>query len=334
MLQYLNMKFWNKIKRYLPDWFLTGILCMIFFAWLVPGIGADGQLIELKKVGQYGIMLLFFFYGLKLSPEKLVNDLKNWRMHLTVQLITFLLFPLIVLAFYPFFARSEYLTLWLAVFFLAVLPGTVSSSVVMVSIAKGNIPGAIFNASISGMIGIVVTPLWMALFFEKAAGEMNFARTILDLVIQILIPFVLGLALHRFWGKWANRNRKYLTIFDKSVILLIVYRSFSNSFIDGIFQTIPNWTLLVLSGAVIGLFFAVYKLSFIISKWMKFSREESITVVFCGSKKSLVHGSVMAAVLFAGTSTGSLFLVPIMIFHAFQLFYISTVARKMGKELV
>ena len=164
------------------------------------------------------------------------------------------------------------------------------------------------------------------------SGEMDFAKTIIDLVIQILIPFVLGLALHRFWGKWANRNRKYLTLFDKSVILLIVYRSFSNSFIDGVFKTIPNWTLLALAGAVIALFFIVYGLSFSISRWMKFSREEQITVVFCGSKKSLVHGSVMAAVLFAGTSMGSLFLVPIMIFHAFQLFYISIVARKMGKE--
>ncbi|HKM93749.1 MAG TPA: bile acid:sodium symporter family protein [Prolixibacteraceae bacterium] len=322
----------NNFKRFLPDWFILGISSMIFFAWLVPGIGADGQLIELSKVGQYGIMLLFFFYGLKLSPEKLLNDLKNWKMHLTIQAITFVLFPLIVLAFYPFFVHSQYLTLWMAVFFLSILPGTVSSSVVMVSMAKGNVPGAIFNASISGMIGIIVTPLWMALFFEKAAGEMDFAKTIIDLVIQILIPFVLGLALHRFWGKWANRNRKYLTLFDKSVILLIVYRSFSNSFIDGVFKTIPNWTLLALAGAVIALFFIVYGLSFSISRWMKFSREEQITVVFCGSKKSLVHGSVMAAVLFAGTSMGSLFLVPIMIFHAFQLFYISIVARKMGKE--
>ena len=322
----------KKIRPYLPDWFIGGILCMIGLAWLFPGIGADGQLVELKQVGKYGIMLLFFFYGLKLSPEKLLNDLKNWRMHITVQAITFLLFPLIVLIFYPFFVRSEYFNLWLAVFFLSVLPGTVSSSVVMVSIAKGNVPGAIFNAGISGMIGIVLTPLWMALFFSKANQLMNFSGIIVDLLIQILVPFITGLLLHRFWGKWANHNRKYLAIFDKSVILLIVYRSFSNSFIDGIFQTIPNWTLLILSAAVIALFFTVYKLSFAISRLLKFNREEQITVVFCGSKKSLVHGSVMAAVLFAGSSTGSLFLVPIMIFHAFQLFYISLIARKMGSE--
>jgi len=39
----------------------------------------------------------------------------------------------------------------------------------------------------------------------------------------------------------------------------------------------------------------------------------------------------MAGVIFAGSSTGSIFLVPIMIYHAFQLFYISLVAQKLGK---
>ena len=316
----------------MPDWFIAGIVLMIVLAKIFPGIGAEGSKVDLKTVGKIAIMLLFFFYGLKMNYKQLVNDLKNWKMHLAIQSITFLLFPLIVLAFYPFFIHSDYFELWLGVFFLSVLPGTVSSSVVMVSIARGNVPGAIFNAGISGVIGIIVTPLWIALFFGKASGNVSFASTVIDLIIQILIPFILGLFLHRFWGTWANRNRKYITVYDKCVIFLIVYRSFSESFMNGVFDSIPAYTLLILSGAVIALFFTVYALSFKLSQFLKFNREELITVVFCGSKKSLVHGSVMASVLFTGNSAASLFLVPIMIFHAFQLFYISIVARKMGKE--
>lgn len=50
--------------------------------------------------------------------------------------------------------------------FLATLPSTVSSSVVMVSIAGGNMAAAIFNASVSSLIGVFVTPLWMGIFLE------------------------------------------------------------------------------------------------------------------------------------------------------------------------
>jgi sodium/bile acid cotransporter 7 len=328
----LPMISFQKIKRFMPDGFIMAIIAMIMLAYLVPGIGAKGSVVELKTVSRYAIMLLFFFYGLRLSPEKLINDLKNWKLHLTIQLLTFVFIPLVVLLFYPIFKNGEYYLLWLAVFFLAALPSTVSSSVVMVSIARGNIPGAIFNASISGVIGIVITPLWMSFFLKASSADFDFAKTLTDLVIQILIPVIAGLLLHRFWGKWALKNKGYLSLFDKCVILTIVYNSFSESFSNGIFSSIPNWTLFALTGAVIALFFIVYGFSNRISRLIGFTREEQITVVFCGSKKSLVHGSVMASVLFAGSAAASLFLVPIMIYHAFQLFYISIVARKMGKE--
>lgn len=322
----------QKIKRFLPDGFIMAIISMILLAYLIPGIGAKGSLIELKTVSRYAIMLLFFFYGLRLSPEKLINDLKNWKLHFTIQLLTFVFIPFVVLLFYPFFKNGEYYQMWLAVFFLAALPSTVSSSVVMVSIAKGNIPGAIFNASISGVIGIIITPLWMSFFLKSSNSNFEFTKTLTDLVIQILIPVIVGLLLHRFWGKWALKYKTQLSLFDKCVILTIVYNSFGESFSNGIFSSIPNWTLFVLSGAVIALFFVVFGFSNRISRIIGFTREEQITVAFCGSKKSLVHGSVMASVLFDGSASASLFLVPIMIYHAFQLFYISIVARRMGKE--
>lgn len=321
------------VQRIIPDGFIAGIIGMIILARLIPGIGSKGSWIELSTIIKGGIALLFFFYGLKLSPEKLKDDLSNWRLHLLIQFITFLVFPCLLLLFYPIFKGTDQQILWLAVFFLAALPSTVSSSVVMVSIAGGNIPSAIFNASISGVIGIIMTPAWMGLFLDQQAESFAFGEVIRDLVIQILIPVAIGLFMHRYWGNWANRNSKRISLFDKSVILAIVYRSFSDSFTNGIFSSIPMHALLVVSGAVILLFFVVFEGTKKLTKLMKFNREDRITVLFCGSKKSLVHGSVMVGVLFAGSTLGSLFLVPVMIYHAFQLFYISLVARKYSLEI-
>lgn len=329
----MENKFHQSVKRFLPDGFITGILIMILLAYLLPGIGKEGSTIELKVVIRYGISLLFFFYGLRLSPEKLKNDLSNWRLHLLIQGITFLIFPLTVLAFHPLFAGTDHEILWLSVFFLAALPSTVSSSVVMVSIAEGNISSAIFNASISGVIGILLTPLWMSLFMERQTEAFAFGQVLHDLVIQILIPVFVGLILHRWWGKWANHNKRYLSLFDKSVILMVVYRSFSDSFLNGIFSSIALHELLLLGGSVIGLFFFIFEGTKYLTKRLHFNREDRITVLFAGSKKSLVHGSVMVMVLFGDTTIGSLFLVPVMIYHAFQLFYISILARRYAQEL-
>jgi len=314
------------LKRVKLDRFVLLLVGMILLAYLVPGME---KMIPLDRISTIGISGIFFFYGLKLSPQKMKEGLSNWQLHVVVQLATFVLFPLLVLSAYPFIQTPEHTTLWLAVFFLAALPSTVSSSVVMVSIAKGNIPGAIFNASISGLIGILVTPIWMGLFMEAAdGGTFQLGATLLELVIKILLPVILGLLMHRFWGEFANRHKKQLTMFDKTVILIIVYKSFSHSFSSGIFDGISVLELLAVGAGAIALFFVVYLLIFFVSKRLEFNQEDTITALFCGSKKSLVHGSVFSNVLFGGMSSASIFLVPIMIYHAFQLFIISVIAQQ------
>jgi sodium/bile acid cotransporter 7 len=329
----MNNKIRSTIQRIIPDGFIAGIIGMIILARIIPGIGSEGSWLELSTLIKGGIALLFFFYGLRLSPGTLKNDLSNWRLHILIQFITFLVFPCLLLLFYPLFRGTEQEILWLAVFFLAALPSTVSSAVVMVSIAGGNIPSAIFNASISGVIGIIMTPAWMGLFLDQQTESFAFSEVIRDLVIQILIPVIIGLFMHRYWGNWATRNRKRISLFDKSVILAIVYRSFSDSFTNGIFNSLPGHSLLIVSGCVILLFFVIFEGIKLLTRLMHFNREDRITILFCGSKKSLVHGSVMVGVLFAGSTSGSLFLVPVMIYHAFQLFYISLVARKYSLEI-
>jgi len=303
---------------------------MILLAYWMPGIE---KIIPLNQISTIGISAIFFFYGLKLSPEKMKEGLSNWKLHIVIQSATFFLFPLLILLVLPFIHEETHFTLWLAVFFLAALPSTVSSSVVMVSIAKGNIPGAIFNASISGLMGILVTPLLIGIFLEARLESFDLGQTFIELCLKILLPVILGMALHRFWGNFANQHKKYLTMFDKAVILIIVYKSFSNSFSNGIFDDLNLMELLVVGFGVIALFFIVYNIIHMISKRLAFNREDEITALFCGSKKSLVHGTVFSSVLFAGMSSAGIFLVPIMIYHAFQLFIVSIIAQKYQREV-
>ena len=321
------------MKKYFPDWFISGLFLMILIAWLIPGIGMDLQPVHLGLVIDIGVVLIFFFYGLKLNPAKLKAGMSNWKMHGTIQLTTFLLFPLLILPFYPLLKSTNLEIFWMGMFFLAALPSTVSSSVVMVSIAGGNIPGAIFNASISGMIGIVITPFWMGLFLTGQQAGFDFSHVLIQLITQIIVPVVAGLLLHRYFVRWINRHLPKLAAFDKVIILLIVYESFSRSFMSGIFTSISWLALGGLFIAVIFLFFIVLNFTGWMAKKMHFTREDSITLQFAGTKKSLVHGSVFASVLFSGISGAGIFLLPIMIYHSFQLFYISILARNMSKHV-
>lgn len=304
---------------------------MIFLACLTPGVGMGSYRPNLGMIIDGGIFLIFFLYGLKLNPERIRQGMSNWKMHLVIQGTTFLLFPLLVLPFYPLLKGTSLELFWIALFFLAALPSTVSSSVVMVSMAGGNIPGAIFNASISGMIGILVTPLWMGLFLNRTGEILGYGTILIQLLVQIILPVLLGLLLHRWLGQWVGRHLRPLARFDQTIILLIVYESFSHSFLSGMFQSVSLVVLSGLTSAVVVLFFLIWWLTGRIAHIFRFSREDTITTRFAGSKKSLVHGSVFAALLFPGTAGIGIYLLPIMIYHAFQLFYISMVARKMGQ---
>ncbi|GJH41811.1 transporter [Capnocytophaga sp. HP1101] len=299
--------------------------------YLIPYKDSYNAYFNLGTFIDWGIVIIFLLYGLKLNLREVLNDIKNWKLHLLVQMATFVLFPLLVIPFYKLAQGSEFYVLWLSIYFLACLPSTVSSSVVMVSIAKGNVPSAIFNASISGLIGIFATPMLMQPFMESGS-EVDQGAIIQQLLLKVLLPIVLGLLLNPLCKKFIERYGKLIGKFDRLIILLIVYESFSTAFVNRIFGSVPPITFAIIAVAVVGMFFIVYYLLQWVSHRLHFNREDTITTTFCGSKKSLVHGSLFMMVLGIPDDNKVLFLLPIMLYHSFQLFYVSWLANRLGKR--
>ena len=309
--------------------FIASLLFAILLAWVLP---QGPEILPLKTITDIGIGFIFFFYGLKLSPAEFKAGLHNYKVHLLIQLSTFVLFPVLVLGSSPLFDGGTASNLWIALFFLGALPSTVSSSVVMVSLAKGDVPTAIFNASLSGLIGIVVTPLWMSIFMS-GNGEFEFLNVVQKLFLQVLLPLIIGLFLQNSFGNYARKNASKISFFDKSVIVVIVYASFSSAFSSGLFTTVGAVDLLKLFLLVSLLFFIVYFGIGQICKLLRFSIEDRITARFCGTKKSLVHGSVMVKIIFGSGAGNALFLLPIMLYHILQLLVIAVFAEKYGKRV-
>lgn len=301
----------------------------IFLAWGFPQWGMEGSVIPFDEVTYYGVVFIFFFYGVKLSPKSLMSGLSNWRLHLLVQATTFVVFPLFILLLYAFFGDERSLW-WIGVFYLAALPSTVSSSVVMVSIAGGNMAAAIFNASISSVIGIFITPLWMQLFLNASGTGFDLTDTFLKLTIQVLLPVIAGIGFHRLLASWTGKYSQTLKKFDQLVIILIVFTAFAESFGKKMFEDQSLVELILLGLAMLLLFFLMMGLMYWLSNLLGLVREDRITVLFCGSKKSLVQGAVMGKVLFPDPVILGVILLPLMIYHALQLMAGSAIAERIA----
>jgi sodium/bile acid cotransporter 7 len=310
--------------------FIVAIFIAIGIAYFFP---EGTQLLPLKTITDIGIALIFFFYGLKLAPAEFRAGLFNYKIHILIHLTTFIIFPLLCLACLPLFENGLRSDLWIALFFLGTLPSTVSSSVVMVALAKGNLPAAIFNASLSGLIGIVATPLWIGFILEKTA-DFDFLEVLQKLCLQIIVPLAIGLFLQRYFGNTARKYGKQLSLFDKTTIILIIYSSFSNSFTSDLFNTVELNELLKMAAIVMVLFFLVFFGLAFLSNLIGLNTEDKIAAQFCGTKKSLVHGSVMVKVIFGNAASSGLLLLPIMLYHSAQLILVAWFAEKYRKRVM
>ncbi|MEI7731295.1 MAG: bile acid:sodium symporter family protein [Verrucomicrobiota bacterium] len=320
------------LKRIGLDGFVLALIGVIALAWAFPGLAAKDSPVPLSFLTDLGITSIFFFYGIKLSPEKMRAGFANWRLHLVVHSATFILFPLLVLAAIVLL-RGKVDHAWLlGVFYVAALPSTVSSSVVMVSIAKGNVAGAIFDASLSSILGVFLTPIWMSVFLAGSQADFDLWHTIQKIMIQVLAPIIIGQIFHRRLVHWAERHKNGMQRTDQSIVLLIVYSSFARAFLEGVFKHHGLFAVLILMVAMLILFGVVFAIINLICRLLHFSREDRIAALFCGSKKSLVAGAPMAKILFPDPAVQSLAMLPLVIYHSLQLIAGSIIARRFSQQ--
>ncbi len=304
---------------------LLGILLAAASGFWFPGVGVEESGIPWKAITGYGVAFIFFFYGLKLDRGSLFRGLANWRLHLLVQTSTYLIFPLVVWLLLPL-ASSLSDELKTGIIFLSVLPSTVSGAVVLVSIAKGNIPAAIFNASVSSLLGVIMTPFWMFVFAGTDTVAIDFGSTVSQLALKILLPVIIGMFLHPVLFKIVDPYFSKIKYIDQLVIMAIVFTSFSEAVNNEVFVNYDGQTIIVLIVSEALLYFLMLTMIYFISKAFGFGLEDRIAATFCGSKKSLIQGVVMGKVIFPDPVLLSIMIVPIMLYHVQQLVYGSLLA--------
>ena len=315
--------------KFLPDNFTLSLIGTLVVASLLPCRGAAAATVD--DLTNVAIALLFFLHGAKLSREAVIAAASHWRLHVLVLLITFVVFPLFGLAFRPLLSPLVTPTLYAGILFLCTLPSTVQSSIAFTAMAKGNVPAAVCSASASSIIGIFVTPLVVSLVLSSHVGLGSAWRTVGEIVLQLFVPFVCGQLLRPLIGGWIQRNESIVSGVDQGSILLIVYSAFSEAVGEGLWRQVPLSAFAGLLVADCVLLAAALITTALVSKWLGFERADRVTIVFCGSKKSLSQGITIAKVIFASHAVGAAIL-PLMIFHQIQLIVCAALAQRWGRR--
>lgn len=313
------------------DPFLLSLIATVALASLWPARG--GAVAGFAWAADFAIALLFFLHGAKLSRAAMVEGMGNWRLHLMVLASTYVLFPAIGLALnWLEHGGGDFGT---GLLFLTLLPSTVQSSIAFTAIARGNVAAAVCSASLSNLLGIVLTPLLVTLFIHTGAQDAatTWAQTwgsVRAILVQLLLPFVAGHALRPWIGGFITRHKAIMQPVDRSSILLVVYAAFSAAVVGGLWHRVGWGEMAGLIGNSTAMLALVLGVNMLAARVIGLSRADAVVLLFCGSKKSLVSGVPMAGALFAPAAVGQIVL-PLMVFHQLQLFVCAALAGRFAR---
>lgn len=308
------------------NWFSIAVIGVLIAGILIPlPAGVVGVL---KVVGKYAVVVLFLVYGARLSTKEVWNGLKNLRLQGSIFSATYVVFPLLGIANYYLFGR------WLGAFaagilYLSLLPSTVQSSIAFTSIAKGNVAGAVCAATISNLIGVIGTPLWVALAMSTSV-TINLT-TIRDVVLLLILPFAIGQIAQPWVGDFL-RARRYITkTVDNGTVLLVVAAGTTEATLLGLWEGI-SWPALIVLLVDSGVLLTLMLLgTWFGGKALGLNREDRIALLMCGSKKSMATGLPMANIIFPGPQAATL-IIPVIVFHQLQLLVCALLARRLGES--
>lgn len=320
------------------DPFLWGLFGAMALAVLFPGLGRTGGPLHAERLADVGIATIFLLHGVGLEPSRLASAALQIRLHLFVQAFTFGVFPLLWWAGDAIGGGLFPTELRLGFLFLCAVPSTVSSSVALTAVARGNVPGAIWNASLSSVLGVVLTPLLVRLLGDlgepgaQEVGAIPLGPAILRLGGLTLLPLLAGQLLRPLLGRARQKVVRVTHGFDRAVILLLVFVAFAESVGSGMFGQVGLATLGGTFAAAALLLATVLLLSTVAARRLGFSREDEIAAVFCGSKKTLASGVPIAGILFGASGGAGLIVLPLILYHQIQLVVCAVLAARYAER--
>ncbi|KAK2013252.1 sodium/bile acid cotransporter [Colletotrichum eremochloae] len=254
------------VKLVLAQWLVIGFALSCVFAYLFPNVAARGGPIRSEYSIIYGgIAVIFLVSGLQLSHAKLRENLTNWRLHIIVQGISFIVIPVILLILVHIIIaagglRNNVLSTPIIVGMVVAscLPTTIASNVVMTRAAGGDDAAAIIEVVIGNVLGSFVSPGLIYGFIPKTPefadwqpanpstlGAM-YSNVLRQLGLSVLLPLAVGQVVRWYWEtrvEWALKTF-YLAKVSTFCLILLVWTTFSAAFQTGALYVTPHASII------------------------------------------------------------------------------------------
>lgn len=275
------------------------------------------------------VILIFFVQGLTLPTPDFAASLRRWPLHAAVQLTVFLLIPLLGLALDAIYGRFLPPALRHGLLYLCVLPSTVFMSIAITALAGGARAAAVVNAALSNVLGVILTPLWVAALLHTGGIAAAPLQTIETIAGLLLLPLLAGQGLrHVGVARFADAHERAFGNGVQILILLMLFHAFSETRRSGLWAETGVAILLPALACVLLLLALNFGLAGTLSRLLRLPPAERSVMLFCGAQKSLATGVPLAKILFAGAPGLGLLLLPLLIYHPLQLLLSVGLARR------
>lgn len=309
------------IKRQLKkNWFILAIISSFILGLAIPG--AEAALNPGGKTKSLLVYGLLFLSGLSIPTEKIIEDLRDYRLHLFVQGVIFLVYPLLTWTLLLPFQEAIHPHILIGILALACLPSTVSSCIVFSQLSGGNVTAAVFNAAVSNIASVFLTPLLFSLLapnIEGISGSIEAGEVYLKLIRIILLPILAGQLLRIPFRELIIRNKQILALTSNIIIFFLIYFAVARS--SEAILTSASFALFALPGAILitlhlllllGLYYAGILFSF--------DERNRLTALFVGTHKTLALGLPLTAAIFGSDSPEYGFIIlPLIFYYHLQL---------------
>ncbi len=309
------------------DPFVAAIVATLLLGLVVP-VPAGGRT-AVAAVADVAVVLLFLAYGMRLRTAEVVASLRNARLQGAVLAATYVAFPVLGLAVSAAARPALGPQLATGLLFVSLLPGTIQSSIALTGVARGNLPSAISAATLSNVTGMLLTPALVLLLLGQAATPgFGGARAVL---LQLLLPFVVGQLLQGWAGPWARRHPVLMLIVDRGTILIVVFSGVTAATAAGVWAAITPLSLGSLVAACLVVLAVMLTATWWAARRLHLPAADRVVLLLCGSQKSLATGLPMAGVLFPA-ATAATVAVPVILFHQLQMIVGAVIARRLARR--
>ena len=253
----------------------------------------------LESVGQHLLFLVVWLFALMTFISSLgmkFSDVKVFKRYpkTILLMIAFLhiLMPLWAWLLAQILFDDALLTLG---FVLAVAVPTGVTSIIWVTISKGNIPLSLALVLIDTLLAPFIMPALIHLFAGQLI-DIHTSKLILDLILMVVLPSVLGVIVNeRTKGRFNQKYKNILAPISKLCLFAVVMINSSTiaPFLKKLNQELISVIIVVFVLSVSGYFFAM-----VLGKWLYKEYELASVVLFTGGMRNISLGVVIATTYF------------------------------------